>query len=495
MKRSRLLLLFASILLLSGCGKDSDENSSKGNNNSGGTVIDSDVKEWISETMDVYYLWKDKMPDPSSFSNDMTVENYFESLLYRKDKTVARRNDTYGDRFSHIEKLITTKSLKATTTDFGGELISIQYNDAGNVVMQFLFVAPDSQAAAKGLKRGLAFNKVNGTQLTTTNYMSLLSQQSISISNDLDPQLGLGAPLSPITITKETYPGTPIICNKVLNINGTKVGYLVYNKFERGPDDEYASNNNATAPFEEDMRSKFTEFKNMGVQEFILDLRYNPGGYLITAKLLASLIAPENALGKVLAHHQYNSVIENNAKLKNSLGGGTDYFFSKSDVPNNLNLQRLCIITSSHTASASEYVLNCLKPYMQVIQVGETTVGKNQSAVTFKRDKVKDWAITPIISYVSNSNEEGGYEAGIKPISANISHDYNLDDQGYIVGSIALYDFGNENELMLSKALQALGLKSQQPAKSPTRSIDRRISKDNITAPVIKDRGLIQIMN
>lgn len=494
MKGIRLLSLFAGILLLSGCGKESDENSSKGNNNSG-TVVDSDVKEWISETMDVYYLWEDKMPDPSSFSNDMTVENYFESLLYRKDKTVLRHKDTYGDRFSHIEKLTTARSSKATTTDFGGEFISIKYNKAENIVLQFLYVAPDSQAAAKGLKRGVAFNKVNGTQLTTTNYTSLLSQQSISISNDLDPKMGLGTPFSPITISQETYPGTPIICNKVLDINGTKVGYLVYNKFERGPDDEYPGDKNATAPFEQDLRDKFNEFKNMGVQEFILDLRYNPGGYLITAKLLASLIAPENALGKVLALHQYNSVIENNAKLKASLGGGTDYFFSKTDVPNNLNLPRVCIITSEHTASASEYVLNCLRPYMQVIQVGETTVGKNQSAVTFKRDKVKDWAITPIISYVSNSNEEGGYEAGIKPLSANICHDYILNDEGAIDGSIALYDFGDENELMLHKALQALGLKPQQTVKSQIRSTGIHIPKDNVTLPTIKDRGLIQIIN
>lgn len=488
MKKNLLFLFCITVILLTGCSKDNDEASGKGESN--GKIANPEVKKWIREKMDTYYLWNDKIPAESSITGTLPIEDYFEGLLYRANKSVNRINDTYGDRFSHINKLsTTTRSQQILEKNLGGRLIVINY-ESSKMMVQFMYVSPDSPLAAEGkIKRGTIFNKVNGVQLTESNYESLLSKPSMTISNDTK----YGDPLTATTINEMSYPGTPILYHNVLNISNHKIGYLVYNEFKRGPDE----NDFYNTEFEEDLKTIFQSFKDQNIDKLVLDLRYNPGGYLVTAQLLASLIAPEAALGKVLAYQKYNSKIEKNPALLQEMGGKVNYFLTKQNVPNNINMHSICIITTQNTASASEFVLNCLKPYMTVIQVGETTTGKNQSALAFKREPNHDWEISPIISYVENSNHVGNYEAGIEPNFE--SHDYKMiyKDGEWYINDVRLYEFGDYvREPMLNEALKRLGINvpniNTTVRSASTNNLGLPLRK--IIKPQIQDKGLIKVL-
>ncbi|HAD00679.1 MAG TPA: peptidase S41, partial [Porphyromonadaceae bacterium] len=91
----------------------------------------------------------------------------------------------------------------------------------------------------------------------------------------------------------------PVYFNKVIDWGGRKVGYLVYNHFSSGKTDNDKS-------FDKDMLARFKDFKTAGVNEFVLDLRYNNGGSLSCAQLLSTMLAPQSALGKTMCTLEYN---------------------------------------------------------------------------------------------------------------------------------------------------------------------------------------------
>ena len=135
------------------------------------------------------------------------------------------------------------------------------------------------------------------------------------------------------------------------------------------------------ADFDEALNNAFADFKAQGVTDLILDLRYNGGGSVNTATYLASMITGQ-FVGQVFAVERWNS------KVQPYQGNSREYFTdnivkdSRKIAINSLRMSKVYIITSENTASASELVINGLKPYIQVVQVGATTIGKNQGSVT-----------------------------------------------------------------------------------------------------------------
>ena len=111
----------------------------------------------------------------------------------------------------------------------------------------------------------------------------------------------------------------------------------------------------------------FVEIAARQPNDIILDLRYNPGGYVSTSQLLSTLLAPQNAMGQTFLNMTYNDKI---AKTES-------YLFEPSLIPGGTPLayENLYIITSNNTASASEIVINCLRPYLKerLLQVGTAT--------------------------------------------------------------------------------------------------------------------------
>ena len=138
----------------------------------------------------------------------------------------------------------------------------------------------------------------------------------------------------------------PILKDTVLVYDNKKVAYLNYLSFQTGPDGFEDKS------WETELKNVFSRFKAENADELILDLRFNGGGYLSTANVLASMIVPEKNLDKAFCKLKYND----DQKYKNST-----VYFNSNLLDYNLGIGRVYILTSEFTASASEAVLNGLK--------------------------------------------------------------------------------------------------------------------------------------
>ena len=195
----------------------------------------------------------------------------------------------------------------------------------------------------------------------------------------------------------------PFFLDTLYQVNGQRIAYMVYNEFSTGP-----ANNGTETTYDDQMKQIFANFKAQQPDAFILDLRYNNGGYLQCAQALGSLLAPSSALGQDFANLQFNA--NANPQLKK-------YPLSTQYADANLNLERIYILTTSHTASASEVIINGLIPYLgteNVIMIGEKTEGKNVAMSAYKNDTY-GFTLWPVVAYVTNSEGFGDYSDGFKP--------------------------------------------------------------------------------
>jgi len=164
----------------------------------------------------------------------------------------------------------------------------------------------------------------------------------------------------------------------------------------------------------------------------VLDLRYNPGGYISCCQLLSSLIAGESRLGESFCYYRYNTGQETELKFlgRNEVGGAT------------VDLQRLYVLTGPWTASASELLISALKPYMPLRLIGTRTEGKNVGSYEIRSDT---YALTlhPITLQLLNKEHWTDYAAGFMP-DIYLNDDANQDQ---------MRELGDPEEYLLSQAL------------------------------------------
>jgi len=291
-----------------------------------------------------------------------------------------------------------------------------RYGTAGNVFGFIRYVYKGSPAEKAGLKRGDLFIKVNDTQLTVTNYSTLLFNvltYKLSLATITAKVISLNG--KSVTMTAVNMQENPIQLDTVLNVGNFKVGYLVYNSFN--------------ADFDIQLNDVFKRFKDAGIDKLVLDLRYNGGGSVQTAVYLASMIYSTSTT-KVFVKSQYNSALQayfvSTEGASSLIQNFTDKIAKTTTTPetpiNTLNLSKLYVITSDNTASASELLINGLKPYMQIVSVGDTTVGKYVASSTIKdwdstgavnpNDK---WAMQPIVVKIANSQGVSDFILGLIP--------------------------------------------------------------------------------
>ncbi|WP_321519002.1 S41 family peptidase [uncultured Bacteroides sp.] len=396
------------------------------------------VNDWVYGKMKDYYLWYDEIPISSKLNFYADPDVFFYTLLSSKEK----KNSNY---YSWIEqKEITTKSIDEKSS-YGFEFVlytlnSIQY-------ARVLYVLPGSPASDAGLKRGDWILSLDGQSITTTNYTQLLTGSGAKLTlglftgNAKSPFVESGS----LTLSAaRAVNNDPILVNKVLtSASGSKIGYLMYTHFATGPND-----NAYDYTYEKELRQAFASFKNQNVQDFVLDLRYNPGGYITNSQLLSTMLAPSSSLGKTFC------VIKYNDKMNPSQ---TTYKFEKDSIKEgaNLNLSRLYVLVSNYTASASELLINGLKPFMNVTLIGTTTEGKNLGSITIEDDNY-NWILQPIVGKLYNSEDKSDYGSGFTP-------DVKLDETA---NYDAFMELGNENEIMLKQALALINGASVSTAAS-----------------------------
>jgi len=385
------------------------------------------VNDWIYSEMKDVYLWYDEIPAEDKLNFFANPDTFFYTLLSSKEKKD-------GNYYSWIEqKEVTTKSIDDSSS-YGFEFMSYTDEKNSSVYVRVLYVLPGSPASNAGLKRGDWIIAFDGNKITDTNYTQLLTGSGVKLTlatytgNSTNPftekgTLTLGA--------AKAVNNDPILVNKVFTSkSGSKIGYLMYTHFATGPND-----NANDYTYQNELRQVFASFKSQNVTEFVLDLRYNPGGYISNSQLLSTMLAPSSALGKTFCVIKYNDKMSPSQNI---------YTFDSDSIKGgaNLNLPRLYVLVSKYTASSSELLINGLKPFMNVTLIGTTTEGKNLGSVSIQHEE-SNWMIQPIIGKLYNSKDESDYGSGFTP-------DYELDE----FSDYSTYkELGDENEMMLSKAL------------------------------------------
>ncbi len=448
-----MAMLLGLNLSMSGCGED----------RWAAYATQTATDQWIDDTMRVWYYWAKEMPESKNLNYFQAPATFFKSLLYSSDK------------FSSIDSLnVTTsnRSIGSTNYSYGMEYSVTKVNDTAYYA-HVLYTVVDSPAEEAGLQRGDWVMSFNGVPLTKQNYTALLGGSAAEIvvgRYDAEQKQVVAVDDNPRHLSEaRSIDDNPVYCVKVFDVNATRVGYLAYNHFTPGATYSATAQGSATN-YDDALRQASTQLAAAGIDELVLDLRYNNGGYVSCAQLLATLLAPASALGQPMATLEYNAHFQPVEILLDAsrIGQGT-----------NLDLKRLFVLTTGETASASEMVMNCLKPYMDVVQIGTTTVGKNMGARSF--DNVEQMvSITPMICKIYNALGESDYDKGFSPTNTALI----VDENKFLAN---FFPLGTPDEALLSTAFSyiagetesVVATRSMQHSKSETivTSLQRRATK------------------
>lgn len=427
------LLLFIAVFTFQSC-QDNDDVA---------PPASLDIQDFIWKGMNQYYLWQADVPNLSDdkFADQTALNTFLRGYPVPEELFDALRVDKTIDRFSWIvdDYLELEGTLQGTTKNNGVDFgLSRKPESTTEIFGYVRYIIANSDASNKNIKRGDFFTAVNGTQLTLSNYESLLFGSNETYTLNLADYNGttIVANGKSVELTKTVLSENPILINKVITSGSHKIGYLMYNGF-------YAN-------YDTQLNEAFASLKSQGVTDLVLDLRYNGGGSVQTATRLASMITGQFT-GQVFAKQQWNAKI--NAYFEtNNPGALINNFTDKigTTAINSLNLTKVYILTTQSTASASELVINGLEPHINVIQIGDVTVGKNVGSVTLydsatfgseNRNPNHRYAMQPIVLKIVNSTGFGDYFNGLQP-------DYLLKE------TISTYGvLGDTSEPLLSTAI------------------------------------------
>ncbi|MBC7608074.1 MAG: peptidase S41 [Polaromonas sp.] len=303
----------------------------------------ADQRTWLKAYMADQYFWNTSLGVANEAASSMDA--YFQSLLF-----------TQADRYSYTQSTtqFTQFFSEGTRTGFG---YSLAFSDAAQTILQVRYTEPQSPVGLAGLKRGDTIVSIDGYTPAQVSGGALANVNTEGVSRSFVVRDTSNATRS-FTVSSANYLLTPVLTSTVLTApGGAKVGYLVYQEF-------ITSSASALA-------SAFNAFRAAGVTELIVDLRYNSGGSVTTARNLASMMGGSSLNGQTFAGLRFNA--------KNSANDFNYSFTSSTDTLPAAPLEglnRVFVITSSATASASELVINSLKPFRNVITIGGTTYGK-----------------------------------------------------------------------------------------------------------------------
>ncbi len=445
MKKWILRLGVLAILIAISCEKNEDNLNISGLNPVENSLIEPD---FVWKAMNLWYFWQADIPDLADdrFGSDQEYTAYlqensdpaqlFADLLFSEDR-FSRIYTDYRDLFDFGS---------GTTPLSNGLVFALGTVDGTNVFGAVEYIIPDSNASSANIQRGDFFIGVDGQPLTVDNYIDLLFGANTTYTlqmADFNPQSRTFSPNgTEITLTKiENQVVNPIVYHTILDVGNTKVGYLMYTNF--------------TADFEDALNTVFAEFQAEGVSELVVDLRYNGGGRISAAVGMASMIFTNNP-NQLFVRERYNPKIQQAFEGSRNFTNQTN---TGSPI-NSLNLSRLFVLTSDETASASELLINGLTPFIEVVQIGEVTVGKNESALILvddpqsnfqyspdREDQINpdnSWALVPLIGRVENVEGFSDYTSGLVPdIVASES-------------ILSLWPLGSPQDPLLGEALNLL---------------------------------------
>jgi len=343
----KVLKLFAfislSLLFLNSCQDDRDDNITNINE----LANQENIKDYIWKAMNIFYVYKSDSPDLADDRFESTPEyrDFLGSVEFPAEFFNSLLADQ--DRFSFLvsDFVALEQSLDGISLDNGMAFGLVRFIGTNTVFGYVRYVIPGSPADSAGLERGMIFNRIDGTVFSPdTDFNRLLNPASYTIGLAEFQNGGLVQLDQEVALNKVQLTENPIHDHRVLDLDGVKVGYLMYNNFR--------------TPFNTELNAVFANFATEGISDLVLDLRYNSGGSIETAKDLSSMITGQFN-DQVFAQQLFNTNFEpENLIFDNQINTG--------EAINSLNLSRVFVLTTGSSASASELVINALNPYIDV---------------------------------------------------------------------------------------------------------------------------------
>lgn len=387
-------------------------------------TLEERARDGLYDLMKYVYLWYNTMPTVKVSDYD-NPEEILEALRYLP-----------RDRWSFVTDY--ESFMASMQGSFVGHGIRLSLDDANNVRVVSLYEGSDLWP--KGVRRGWIVKEINGTLIApifisgnNTAYNNLMGPSTAGITNTFKFINPDGQELT-FTSTKASFTINSVTAAKILDLAGGKTGYLAFETF--------------IDPSEQELNEAFANFKANNVTDLIIDLRYNTGGYMDIAQQLSSLVLTLNDTTKVCYKLTYNSLV--------GPQWNESYKFVRTASP--LGLDRVVFITTRSSASASEVVINSLRPYVDVKIVGDTTHGKpagmNIWGFPFPSESEPDpdyeYVFAPITFEYLNASDQGRFYEGILP-------DVKAADD-------ITRDFGDPEEASLKAAIGVLQGTKSSPA-------------------------------
>jgi len=387
--------------LLNGCG---------GSTAASDTASDCSVNgenAQVLSTLQSWYYWYQSLPgtvNPTGYSGpDALLDAIRQQPL---------------DRFTYITTQAADQAFYGAG-QYVGYGLGFALDAANDLAVNQVFAA--SPANLAGLVRGDTVTQINGLPVPTLVANGQLDDELSAADPGVNVTLtftDLQSQSHTVTLTSTVVTQPSVDQVSVFPVGGQRVGYFLFNSFI----------DTSTAALDQ----AFTQFVGQGVTQLVIDERYNGGGEVTVAQYLASLVAGPSYAGKTLGTLTYNDKHTDQNQV-----------LTFPTVATSLGLSQVVFITSDSTASASEFVINALSPYIHVVTVGSATFGKPVGEDGFN---ICSDVLYPITFKIANVNGYGDYFNGL-PATCAATDDLSrgLGDPGEGVLATALTYVGQGN--------------------------------------------------
>ncbi len=330
---------------LAACGGDSSSPTTP--TVAGGECSTSGQVGFVRTTMQDIYLWYRELPDPDPAGFN-SPEAYLDAVRFRP----------IDNSYSYITSQAASDAFFSDSQFIG---VGVSYHQTSATELRVAQVFPGGPAAAAGLARSDYLLSIGGRAvpelLQTGEIAAAFGPDEVGVTVEIAWRTPGGAE-SQATLTKRLVTIPTVSAVATFNVRGSRVGYIFFRNF--------------VTPSIEALNTAFDQLLADGVTDLILDLRYNGGGFVEVAQHLGGLIGGQGTEGQVFVDFKHN---DKNTRFDSEL--------RFEDKPNTLDLPRLVVITTGGSASASELIINGLRPFMTVTVVGARTFGKPVGQYSF----------------------------------------------------------------------------------------------------------------
>lgn len=350
------------------------------------------------------YLWHSQIPatfDARSFSDPEAIMKAIRQYSIEPGFTAPVDRWSFAMKKKDWDNMSAglNANFSASAEQEGDFGFGVFFNAEGDLRVKY--VERESPAGRAGIRRGWRVSKINGnTNISTSNSSFIVTSVFESAQTSFTFIKPDGSSVD-ISLTSAKYKEHPVYFDSVYNISSKKIGYMVFKSFLGD-----------TVEINSEFNRVFNRFSSEGVSDVVIDLRYNGGGYVSVQRKLANYLINAAGNNNLMMKEQYND--------KSSRYNQTSYFRKAGS----LNLSRVFFIVSGSTASASELLINNLKPYMDVKLIGpNNTHGK---PVGYFPIPVGEWYVFPVSFKTVNKNGEGSYFNGF-PVDSKVNDGLTKD--------------------------------------------------------------------